>query len=90
MEELPAYLELTDFFKGTNCKHRLDTVLDHLPQDGVLPMEVERVVPASRPMYPMLYPVQVFNGCLFVDLSRNEQCQQFLGTISNSQFTKAV
>ena len=90
MEDLPAYLELTDFFKGTNCKHRLDVILDHLPQDGVLPMEVERVVPDSRPKYPMLYPVNVYNRCLFVDLSHNEQCQQFLGTITNSQFTKGI
>lgn len=90
LEELPAYLERTDFFKGANCKHRLDVILDQLPQDGVLPMEVERLVPAPRPDYPMLYPVQVFKGCLFVNMSHNEQCQQFLGTISNSQFTKAV
>jgi hypothetical protein len=90
MEELPAYLERTDFFKGANCKHRLDVILDQLPQDGVLPMEVERVVPASRPKYPMLYPVNVYNGCLFVDMSRNEKCQQFYGQITDSQFQKTV
>ena len=90
LEELPSYLEQTDFFKGVNCKHRLDVVLDQLPQDGFLPMEVERLVPAQRPNYPMLYPVQVFKGCLFVDMSRNEKCQQFYGPIRNSQFPKAV
>lgn len=90
LEELPSYLERTDFFKGVNCKHRLDVVLDQLPQDGFLPMEVERLVPAQRPNYPMLYPVQVFKGCLFVDMSRNEKCQQFYGPIRNSQFQKAV
>lgn len=90
LEELPSYLERTDFFKGVNCMHRLAVILDQLPQDGVLPMEVERLVPDPKPDYPMLYPVQVFNGCLFVNMSRNEKCQQFYGSIRDSLFQKAV
>lgn len=89
LERLPSYLERTDFFKGSNCKYRLDVLLDQMPQDGVLPMEVERLIPAPKPDYPLLYPVQVFQGCLFAINQTNYGCQQFFDEVNNSTFQKA-
>lgn len=90
LEELPSYLERTDFFRNVNCKHRLHVILDQLPQDGVLPMEVERIVPNPKPNYPLLGPVQIFNRCTIINISKNEQCQQFLAPVNNSVFKEAV
>ena len=95
MEELPDYLNSTDYFKGTNPKWRMDAIIDRLTSPTRLPLDLDPILPVQTPAYPSLAPTCVQHNYLIlvnpkIDSMENSQCQQFFAPISNSQFQAAI
>ena len=95
LEELPDYLNSTDYFKGTNPKWRMDAIIDQLTSPTRLPLNLDPIVPVQTPTYPSLAPTYVQNNYLIlvnpkIDKIESDRCQQFFGQVSNTQFLPIV
>ncbi len=95
LEDLPDYLNKTDYFKDTNPKWRMDMIIDQLTSPTRLPLDIEPIVPIPKHAYPSLVPTNIqYNFLILVhpkiENMENKECQQFYGEISNSKFPTAI
>ena len=95
LEELPDYLNQTDYFKETNPKCRMDMIIDRLTSPTRLPLDLDPIVPVQKPSYPSLASTTIQNNFLIfvnpnIDKMENDGCQQFFGGVNDSQFLPAV
>ena len=88
LEDLHDYLESTDYFKDTSCRTRWALIMEQLPRQDCLPLNIEPLVPPQQPRCPIIGPVAIYNQCLFTIDQTNHGCQQFYGEVKNSQFQK--
>ena len=91
LENLPDYLELTDFFKDKNPCYRLQVIIYKFNSIDRLPLDLPPLVYAPYPKYPLLNPVSIHNTYLVltqptIGKMENSNCQQFYGTIKDSTF----
>ena len=93
MKKIPEYLEKTEYFKGIDCRYRLSVVLNDLPCQERLLLDIPIVSSAPRPNYPKKEtPIVILNNPKFyfghnvIQKMENEACQQFFGNINNSNF----
>lgn len=90
LEGLHIYLESTDYFKGTSCRTQWAIILDQLPGQGRLPLDVVPIVPAEQPPLPIIGPTTVFYKCWITVDQTNNGCQQFYGTVNNPKFQEVI
>lgn len=90
LEDLHNYLESTDFFNGTSCRTCWATIMDQLPGQNRLPLDIVPLVSAQQPRYPIIGPVTINNQYIVYMQQTNQGCQQFYGEVNNSTFQEAV
>ena len=86
LEDLHNYLESTDFFNGISCRACWATIMDQLPGQNRLPLDIVPLVPAQQPKYPIIGPVTINNQSLFCIQQANHGGQQFYGDVINPTF----
>lgn len=86
LDDLHAYLESTDYFKDTSCRTSWALILDQLPGQDRLPLNIVPIVPSQQPRYPIIGPVNIYNNCLFTIDQTNNGCQQFFGEVNNPTY----
>ena len=87
LEDLHSYLEDTDLFKGTSCRTRWAVILDQLPGQNRLPLDIIPITPPQQQLtYPPYGPVTIFKDCHFYVLQTNHGCQQFFDDVNNPTF----
>ena len=90
LEDLHIYLETTDTFKGASCRIRWAIILDRMPGQNRLPLDITPITPPLQQLpYPPLGPITIFKDCNFFLLQTNNGCQQFFDEVNNSTFQKA-
>lgn len=94
LEEVPDYLNSTNYFKGTNPKWRMDAIIDQLTSPARLPLDLDPILPVQTPTYPSIAPTYVQQNYLIVinpkiENMENTQCQQFFAPNNNPQFKTA-
>lgn len=90
LDDLHTYLESTDYFKETSCRTSWALILDQLPVQGKLPLDIVPIVPPQQPRYPIIGSVAIYNNCFFSIEQTNNGCQNFYGEVSNPTFQKVV
>lgn len=87
LEDLPFYLEDTDLFKDTSCRTRWAIILDQLPGQNRLPLDIIPITPPQQQItYPPSGPITIFKDCNFYLLQTNHGCQQFFDDVNNPTF----
>ncbi len=78
LEDLPDYLEKTNYFRDVDCKYRLSVLLDELTADSRLPLAIPLTKPAPKPNYPIIGPIemQTYINCQFESLE-STGCVQY-------------
>lgn len=86
LEDLHNYLESTDYFTDISCRTSWALILDQLPGQDRLPLDIVPIVPTQQPRCPIIGPVTIYNNCLFTIDQTNNGCQQFFGEVNNPTF----